>query len=447
MRPVLSSAAVVTGLMLPSTHARASNGEAVFLGNEAALSGGAVVAWVDDGGAAWYNPAGLASIDRTSVDLSASAFVLRHYVLPDAALTRLPTGPVAADASFTEMVSVPSALTIVRRLAKGVSGALSVYVPHHESPLVKTSYQSDGSVPYQYQWSIAASRTTTRYYAGPAVGWEMAPGLSMGVSAFATYETQATTRNFRSNLVTATSAGPAQAIITFDRRIQSDLFGTAWVLGWRWDISSAWSAGMVLRGPLWHLGGEREIDFGQSGTQLSPGAAPVASYDAATESEMPDTLDQMEPARITLGISRRIASGRVALEGGWQSAAAGGGNVRVPVWNLRAGGAFAVSERFTLGGGLFTDRSPQPPPTALGVSHVDFYGGSLGLQFRSPYEVHGDDEEPAGLIFSTTLAARYAVGLGEIGSLLFDPLQVPVDQPADVTIHELSLHVGSALDF
>lgn len=50
-------------------------------------------------------------------------------------------------------------------------------------------------------------------------------------------------------------------------------------------------------------------------------------------------------------------------------------------------------------------------------------------------------------MFSTTVALRYALGIGEIGSLPFDPLDIPQDRPAEVTIHELSLHVGSALDF
>lgn len=444
-RPFLPSL-VSALLLLVAGSARGGNQEAVFLGNEAALSGGAVVAWVDDGGAAWYNPAGLASIERTSVDLSASAFVIRYYVLPDAARTQLPTGTEAEDASFTELVSVPSALTVVRKLADGITGALAVYVPMQEDLLVEAAYFSDAALPYRYRWSLAASRSTSRYYAGPALGFRVAPTVHMGLSTFLTYEAQSTTRDFSSSLEAPGSGEVERAIITVDRRLERRQFGAAWVLGWRWEPTEAWSAGLVLRGPLMHVAGDDDIDLGNTETRIHATDPPVARADYRHTSDQPGIMEVMEPGRITLGVARHFGAGRLSLEGGWQSAASGGGRVRKPVWNVRAGGTVSVTDELTLGGGLFTDRSPDPPPSALGLTQVDFYGGSFGLQFRSPYDVY-IDEEIVGLEFSTTLALRYAIGIGEIGSLLFDPLDVPRDQVADVTIHELSFHVGSALDF
>jgi len=49
----------------------------VLLGNEAAMAGGAVGAIVSDGSATWYNPAGIASVNRDTLDLSGSATMLR----------------------------------------------------------------------------------------------------------------------------------------------------------------------------------------------------------------------------------------------------------------------------------------------------------------------------------------------------------------------------------
>ena len=439
--------AVALGLLglLGPRRAWAGNQEAVFLSNQAALSGGAVVAWVDDGGAAWYNPAGLAEIEGTSVDLSASAFVLRYYHLPDAARTRLGGQTHDEDASFTEVVSVPSALTVVRKLSDDVAGALAVFVPHQEDLLVKGGFSQRADP--GYQWSFAASRRVARYYAGPALGVRLAPSMRLGLSLFGTYESRVTSRAFGSSLDEPSSPQVTKAIVTLDQRLESKLFGTSWVLGWRWDPHVDWSLGVALRGPLLHATGWSELAIEDSFSRLHASEpAQVGAHFLHLDTE-PDAFDVMEPGRIVVGVARRVGPGRVELEGEWQSAASGGGRLRDATWNMRLGGSFVASERFTLGGGLFTDRSPEPEPTDLGETRIDFYGSSFGVQYRTPHEVSGEDGEPAGLVFSTTVALRYALGIGQIGSLTFDPLQAPAPDTADVTIHELSLHIGSALDF
>ena len=133
----------------------------------------------------------------------------------------------------------------------------------------------------------------------------------------------------------------------------------------------------------------------------------------------------------------------------YSSAATGGGDVRKPTVNGRVGGAFPVSDRFALGGGLFTDRSQNVDPRDLGETKIHFYGGSFGGQFRTAHDVEqeDDEEEDRGLVFSTTIALRYAIGLGDIGGLTFSPAVPPELTVADVTVHEVSVHIGSALDF
>ena len=58
----------------------------VFLGNDAALTGGAVGAQTRDSDAVWYNPAGLAGVVRTKVELSASLFSYRLREVKDISL-------------------------------------------------------------------------------------------------------------------------------------------------------------------------------------------------------------------------------------------------------------------------------------------------------------------------------------------------------------------------
>jgi len=436
----------ILALSSASRTAQASNQEAVFLGNQAAMSGGAVVAWVNDGGAPWYNPAGLATIQRTSVDLSASAFVLRYYRLPHAARTTIDQSVIEEDASFTEVVSVPAALTVMRKLTDDLSGALSVFVPYQEDLLVSGNF-ARSNPSFDYEWSFSASRRAARYYAGPALGLSLGRGMHLGLSLFGTYETRLTARDFYSSLA-ATGRSVSRATNTLDQKLDNKLFGTNWVLGWRWDVDDAWSAGVVLRSPLFHVAGKSDLDYSATVALADPGGQSIIQSQSGERDQEPKRFAMMEPGRIQVGVSRKLAGGRLSAQVEYASAATGGGDVRKPVVNGRIGGAFPVSERLSLGGGLFTDRSPNDDARDLGETKIDFYGGSFGGQFRTSHDVQDEEgEEDRGLVFSTTVAIRYAVGVGDIGGLSFAPAVAPQFFVAGVTVHELSLHIGSALDF
>src|SRR5690606_9935876 len=113
------------------------------------------------------------------------------------------------------------------------------------------------------------------------------------------------------------------------------------------------------------------------------------------------------------------------------------------VWNVRVGCRYQVDERFGFGFGAFTDHSEGSPIAELGRTRVDFYGVTAGAEVRTPHAL-GEREEGKTLIFSTTFAIRYAVGVGEVGGLRFDPAQGAEQdtRPVPTTIHEASLHVG-----
>lgn len=427
-----------------SREASAGNDESVFLGNQAAMSGGAVVAWVHDGGAPWYNPSGLAKIDRTSVDLSASAFTLRHYELPDAARTVEATGLRSEDASFTEVVSVPAAFTLMRSLDDGVAGALSVFVPDAEDILTGTSYGSaPGAIPgAAYQWTFSASRRVARYFVGPSIGFEIGQGFRLGFSGFLSYESRTRSRDFHSQLA---AVDGTQAVISVDRKTESSLFGTAWVVGWSWDIDERWSLGMAIRTPVHHAGGQIE-DIEAVGVSRVGAADPEVSSRIDDRGLDPSVFDRMEPGRGDFGVAYRVADGILSGQVELRSAATGDGILRRPVVNGRVGATFRLGESFSLGGGLFTDHSPSAAPRELGETQVDFYGGAIGGQYRTDLEVD-DEGKPKGLVLSTTIALRYAYGAGSMGSLTADPRSTPAGAVADVTIHEAGLHIGSSVDF
>jgi hypothetical protein len=62
----------VLAIALAPRLVRADNTEPFFYSDDAAMTGGTVVASTRDAGAIWYNPAGLGGIRRGQIDLSGS---------------------------------------------------------------------------------------------------------------------------------------------------------------------------------------------------------------------------------------------------------------------------------------------------------------------------------------------------------------------------------------
>lgn len=444
----LGAAALLASLLLPRL-ARASNQETLPLGTEASLTGSTVAARSGDGGAIWYNPAGLAAADGTSLDVSASAFLLRIYDLPNAAQVREGGSLFARDASFREIVSVPSALSFVRRLSPELVGGFGVFVAEHED-LATSIEVSDVSGPPSYGATIAVSRRLSDYYAGPSLGLSLSPGLRLGLSLFGSYHTLRTSRDFRSDYAAPEGSGVTRSVLAVERRTDRRLFGARLHAGLQVDPTPELHLGLVLRSPEMILVRFEEVDAGRETTLLADGAAPVVSTESQLVPTEEGTFEALRPLRVTGAISRDFRWGWLGLEADVEPPLRNATLEieRTWVWNLRVGGRYRLSEHLGLGAGLFTDRSPSGEPQVLGATHIDFYGGCLGVEMGNERKLVPDPEHPEGRIrFLTTISARYARGRGEIGGLLFDPLAAPEDVVADVTIHELSGHIGTMLAF
>jgi hypothetical protein len=163
------------------------------------------------------------------------------------------------------------------------------------------------------------------------------------------------------------------------------------------------------------------------------------------------TLRPYAPVRARLGAALTLPSATLSAEVDVQSPI---DDDTVDVhrkasWNARAGARIRLSERYRFGAGLFTDRDPDRVYNGTGAIH--FYGGTAGIQYENVRWLATEDragEPRSGLTFSTTVAVRYAYGSGKFGGLYYgEPDWTQTIRPTNVSIHELTLHIGSGLYF
>lgn len=420
--------------------ALAGNDDGVLVGNEAAMTGGAVCAIVGDGSAAWYNPAGIARVDRNAVDVNGSAFVLRIGVAPG--LLSSESGN-EADGGYVELVSVPSALTLVRDLGGGVHGAFGVFVPrfHSHTDIVGLEEPTaDGLT----RWQLTESVNASEWHIGGALGFRVDPRLRLGVALFAAYRNVFYDASFAGGYVAAD--GTPLAAFAVSGRANLEALGAEIAVGMQWQPIDELHVGLSIVSPGLNFAARyRVVGFGVSGS-----ADGTVGFGVEDEGELQPAVGMISPARVRLGVAYAFDRGWIALEGDFQHPIddASLGVARSWNWGLRAGTRFFLDPKIALGFGLFTDLSAEPEPNEFGRTRIDFFGGTAGVEIRNEHRL-GEGESASTIEFSTTIALRYAVGVGTVGGLRFDPTSDGVVETTrvDTNVHELSLHIGSALFF
>ncbi|MBL8974666.1 MAG: hypothetical protein JNK56_28990, partial [Myxococcales bacterium] len=121
--------------------------------------------------------------------------------------------------------------------------------------------------------------------------------------------------------------------------------------------------------------------------------------------------------------------------------------------NARVGARIRVSETVMMGLGLFTDRTNETAINDFPQFHIDYYGGSLGAELRRPFKL-GKTERAKDIVFTTSVAFRYAFGVGSSGAVRFDlteadnrRLSYRIGEVHPVQFHVWSGHLGAGLYF
>lgn len=425
---------------IPS-RARAGNDDAVLLGNEAAMTGGAVSATVDDGSATWYNPAGIAGVRRDTLDLSGSATMLRLADTP--ALLQSSMGPTA-DGGYYEFLGIPSAVTMVRRLDCITALGLGIFVPQMTSHTDRVSLEEPGP-DSTARFQLTQQEASSTYYAGITLGITLAPNVRFGVALYGTYRQFALTTQFFGG---AESMGTD--VVAFGVAGLTSIQSVSLELGvgLQWEIVPGLHLGASVRSPGLLLGSLFRI----TSTSFSAGPGGIA-FDPMDGSGLEPRVDVVTPARVRVGLAHRWATGWIAIDGDFQHELARPeiGVDRRWTGGVRIGGRVQIDPLISIGAGVFTDLDATRRISDYGETRLDFFGGTLGVELRNPHRL-GEGENASDIVFVNTIGLRYAAGVGQIGGLRFDTTAADMGEsirvvPVGTTVHEISLHLGSALYF
>lgn len=429
--------------------ARAGNEDELFVGNQAAMVGGAICAVVKDASSTWYNPAGLGAVERSQVDVSATVYTLRLYSAPK--FISAVTGE-SDDGAVTEFVVAPAQIAYVRKLGEGFSLGLGYFMPRSQNYVLRESLEAGRSTA-RSEWQIAASIAEAQHIGAAALGFAVTSRIRIGASLIGGYaaSTQSISLFGSANQNRANAAARSTTVIGTTSRLSLHAG-----LGMQLDLSDALTLGITVRTPEVMLTDSANSSANAIITSREDPTNPLLG---ATEQQFIEGhgVDLLTAGRVSVAVAYRLARGWISAEADIApklSRPAISVERRTTV-NGRAGFYYAVLPAVAFGVGVFSDRSTEAVKWEFVGGSGDFYGATLGVELSNEHLL-APTETQKSLVFTSVFALRYAFSDGSFGRTVVDPALIAgtrseegpfVAKKGDLVVHEFGLYVGSGLRF
>lgn len=444
------SLALILVCNLPHRPATAGNLEKFFLGEDAGLSAGAVAATTADSGSLYYNPAGLALLQKDSVDLGISAYAARYYRIPGLVQLSLPDRRVALDFTGTSFFSTPAAVVFAGRLSPRLGFGLAVLTRDQLDLTGAFSEKFSGTnagSPYDYEQGVSLDFRTKNYLAGGGLGWKATPSLRLGLTLLGEYDRKAIATQFWGDYRDPSTFNPGTQLYgtrlttSYQQKIGVGSYGARAIGGLQWQLSSGVAVGLVARSPRFNYYENAEIDILLDGNFV-PFNAVVRHHLNGDATNHPYRWE--DPWRL---------EGAVAWTGerGWLSLQADASDRpddegRGAIWNFKCGGLYHLNRSWDLGAGVYSDRAWDEALPAFGSANMEYYGANTGLRWRR--QIGASEGQPGAVELGTSILLHYERGYGQVAGASVDGLSPAFPLPAaktSATFEEANVHLASGL--
>ena len=366
------------------------NYDNVFIGTVEALEAGAYLARTEDATASFYNPAGLAAADKTSLSASANGFFW----------TELTSRALGQTTSASQLGSTPGYFAIVLgppfinndrlRLGFSITNAVS-WTPAGTD---QASPASPGTIP-----PLTYSSRVNFSTAVPAVslGYRVSPTLRLGISTSVAYTSYSDLETLSG--VTTLSGQPGQFLSTL--RANGSVYHLVLSAGAQWDVTSQLKVGALVRTPGMRLLSSSLMTY-ESAVER-PGAATSAYFrdeGGAFQYKLPleasaGVAYRLGPVEAEIDVRYHGSAGQYTMYRSTSPLVVQAQNPNGTtttstepfppiqyssrqVVNVASGASYQVSRLVTFHGGFFVSFSPIGDPAGSPFQKADLYGATLG---------------------------------------------------------------------
>jgi hypothetical protein len=432
-----ASGVLVAALLVVPGMARAGNSDDVVAGSDVALTGGAVVANVHTGGAMWFNPAGVARLDARSVDLTGA--VLSYSIASAPGSLSIESGE-QSEGEYSAVEAIPRALTFVASPRPELRWGIGFFFSRSLDRFLQDTVATAEGSTEPSEFYATADETNSLYHVSSAVAWKKSEKFLLGGGLDIVLASQRLTE-----IVSGAYADGADG--TFNRSLNQSIAGGGLQMkvGLQWAPIKELRIGWMVSTPsyLVYLDNETTITG-----NLSPPSPGSPAFNGIQIDEISGAWAGAEAGLTRLGAAYLASWGWIEAdlivafplqtpELGIDHKATG---------DVRLGGVFKITEKLKIGGGFFTDFSPEREPTRFSESKLNFYGFTLGIDFANRAAPPERDDD--GFYFAFAVALRYAHGSGSLAGILFpSTFPDPPSQPGqlnivDITVNEFGINLA-----
>ncbi len=448
------SVAFLAVLVAPGlAHAAPDDGFA--MSNDGALLGGAAVVRGRDAASVWYNPASIAATRTLRFDAAANAYGARLTRAPRAIAVRGGSQPRHGELRESMIGVVPTAVSFAfapagRRLVL----AAHLHTPRYADIEVRQDLdvRGEGADPRPHRIEVDTIALHRRYHAGLSLGMAPSADFRFGVGVGTVYDRQLGLQ--RLSIVVPPDDGPTEATLAGVSDPATRLLGLELVLGLQGRLARWLEGGVTLRSPAPVIWGRLEGGSTVSVELVDEDGTSTA--EAANEPAIEGSAPRwMTPLVVATGLA--VVQPRweleLDLEGATASLVHSEEWATRARWDVRLGALVHLHPRWTIGAGVFTDRSDVATVGPYPRLRLDRYGATVGARLRTPVRL-ASTERAGKLRFETTLALRYAAGVGEVAQIAVElapghPAISGFDIDGSTRVAQLlvSVHVGTGFAF